>query len=244
MAEAHERPFFDRFERFFDTSATGTRGRSGARSQRLALRYRPIIEANRSVFAEARVLDIASHDGRWSLAAIDAGARHVLGVEGRNLTVADARATFDHYGIDPQRYEFLCADIFDVISAFDPGRFDVVLCLGFLYHTIRHCDLFREFHRLRPRHIILDTEIVPGDEPYVWFREEDPLLEGSILPALDGLANSIVGIPSLGFIQSMSRHFGYGMRSLDWHVMGIEDWTGVEDYRSGQRMTFLLERLA
>jgi len=51
------------------------------------------IEQNREVFAGARVLDIASHDGRWSLAALESGAAHVIGVAPRAEVGANGRET-------------------------------------------------------------------------------------------------------------------------------------------------------
>ena len=59
--------FFDKYSRFFDTSSVGNW------PDRLNSRYRAIISANKSLFDGARVLDLASHDGRWSYAALDAG---------------------------------------------------------------------------------------------------------------------------------------------------------------------------
>ena len=72
--------FFERFDRFYETSTTGTIAKAGGRSQRLARRWQAIVACNAAIFRDAKVLDIASHDGRWSMAALDAGARHVIGV--------------------------------------------------------------------------------------------------------------------------------------------------------------------
>src|SRR6476661_8939613 len=69
--------FFDKYPRFYETSqTTATRGR-------LNLRYEAIFAENRDIFAGAKVLDIASHDGRWSLAALECGAASVIGIEAR-----------------------------------------------------------------------------------------------------------------------------------------------------------------
>jgi hypothetical protein len=87
--------FFDRYSRFFDTSGIGTRLPDGSRSPRLSYRYKAIIERNQALFAGARVLDLASHDGRWSLAALDSGAASVTGIEGRQLYVSAAYRLYD-----------------------------------------------------------------------------------------------------------------------------------------------------
>ena len=85
-----------------------------------------------------RVLDIASHDGRWTMAAIDAGASHVLGIEARKALVDAAHATFAKYAVMPKKFGFITGDVHDVLTRVPPGSIDTVLCLGFFYHTIHH----------------------------------------------------------------------------------------------------------
>jgi hypothetical protein len=51
--------------------------------ERMNERYEALFESNRDIFDGARVLDLASHDGRYSFAALKAGAVHVTGVEVR-----------------------------------------------------------------------------------------------------------------------------------------------------------------
>src|SRR5579863_7632854 len=77
--------FFDSYPRFFSTSDTA------AAPDRLNQRYRALIQSNAGIISGRRVLDIASHDGRWSLAAHKASAEHVLGIEARQHLVDAAR---------------------------------------------------------------------------------------------------------------------------------------------------------
>ena len=151
--------FFDDYPRFYETS------RTTPYRDRLNLRYEAIFAENRDVFAGARVLDIASHDGRWSLAALKTGASHVVGIEARPELVANAEATFEHYGIVRDQYRFVAGDIFEAVADVDM-RFDVVLCLGFLYHTLRYNELMSKISRLRPHHLIIDTEVIPRTSPW------------------------------------------------------------------------------
>ena len=157
--------FFDDYPRFFETSKTVPF------RDRLNLRYEAIFAENRDVFAGARVLDIASHDGRWSFAALKTGAAHVVGIEGRPELVANAEATFQQYGIDRERYRFIAADIFEAVADADM-RFDVVLCLGFLYHTLRYNELISHIHRMEPHHIIVDTLVLKNQGPMVKLQVE------------------------------------------------------------------------
>jgi hypothetical protein len=67
--------FFDQCDRFYTTSHVGNW------PVRLNTRYRAIIGGNEQHLRGRRVLDVASHDGRWSFAAVQAGCAHVTGIE-------------------------------------------------------------------------------------------------------------------------------------------------------------------
>src|SRR3954470_3000649 len=57
-------------------------GRSAVQQlNRMNERYEALFAGNRDIFKGARVLDLASHDGRYSFAALKTGAAHVTGVE-------------------------------------------------------------------------------------------------------------------------------------------------------------------
>jgi predicted nicotinamide N-methyase len=96
------RRFFDEYERFYRTSDTSPA------PERLDFRYHLIIEQNQRLLTGKRVVEIASHDGRWAFAAIKAGARYVRGVEPRQRLVDNAFDTFSSYGI-PNPLTISCA---------------------------------------------------------------------------------------------------------------------------------------
>src|SRR5262245_34258311 len=100
---------------------------------RLNLRHQVIFDDNREIFEGAHALAIASHDGRWTLAALDAGAKHVTGIEARADLVEHAQDNLAHYGVDDDRYDVLHGDVFEVLNGSEEElEADVVLCLGFL----------------------------------------------------------------------------------------------------------------
>jgi len=120
--------FFSSFPRFFETSQTT------ASANRLNARFEAIIEKNKDLIKGSKILDIASHDGRWSFAALKSGATHVTAVEVRKDLVKHAKETCTQYGIDKAHVDFICGDVFDVLSRRDI-RVDVVLCFRlFLPH--------------------------------------------------------------------------------------------------------------
>ena len=58
--------FFDAFPKFVETSQTGPW------CERLNARYLALVHANRDIIRGATVLDLASHDGRFTFAALGA----------------------------------------------------------------------------------------------------------------------------------------------------------------------------
>ncbi len=135
--------FFDAYPLFYSTSINAPRNR-------LNKRYRAIIEANDAIIRGKSVLDIASHDGRWSFAAHKAGARYVLGIEAREYLVQNARQNLREYQVPEQQVQFVRGDVFEELDRLDPGTFDTIFCLGFFYHTMHHMLLLNKIARLRP----------------------------------------------------------------------------------------------
>ena len=135
---------------------------------RLRRRYDAIVARSRPLFANARVLDITSGAGFWSLAALDAGAAHVVGADSSPAAVEAANKTFEGYEIDRGSYRFVNEETFAALRSFEPGAFDLILCQGsFEQHEPR--EFFYHMSRLRPKQVIIDTGIVTGEGPIARF---------------------------------------------------------------------------
>jgi hypothetical protein len=162
--------FFDSYPEFYATSKTG------ADADRLHDRHRAIVEFNKSILQGSRVLDIASHDGRWSFATLKAGAAHVTGIEIRPYLVENSTRNLRHHNVGKEQYHFICGDALEELAQLPPGQFDVVLCLGYLYHTVHLPLLIQQIGRLKPKHVIVDTQVgvpVGFHEPPAWLELSD-----------------------------------------------------------------------
>lgn len=241
--------FFAAHPELFTTSQTGTH------PNRLAARHRAIIGENLELLRDRRVLDMASHDGRWSLAAIEAGARHVHGIEGRPELVEKAGSIMETYGIAPDRYRFEVGDVHERLAHVEAGSIDTILCLGFFYHTVHHQALIQQFRRIGASAVIVDTVVWParssatfktphlkewiadtGDDCIIRIGVENPEIEqNAINPA--GSAPVVVGYPTVGAINLMFRNQGYATRYVDWHHGLTSDWTALLDYGLKERVT-------
>src|SRR6266568_3278321 len=143
------------------------------------LRFEAIFGENRDIFVGASVLDLASHDGRWSLAALATGARSVIGIEARPELVKAATQNLGEYGFGADRVRFVTGDVHEVLNTQD-FEADVVLCLGFLYHTLRYKELLHGIRRTKARYLIIDTfsPYMMGPVPNVNVITEDADEEG------------------------------------------------------------------
>ena len=81
-------------------------------------------------FRDLRILDLACLEGGFSIELAMRGAA-VVGIEGRQANIA--KADFAREALSLDNVRFILADVRDVTER-DYGRFDVVLCLGILYH--------------------------------------------------------------------------------------------------------------
>lgn len=247
--------FFDAYPRFYQTSQTSPL------PKRLNARHAAIIGRNAEQLRGRRVIDIASHDGRWTFAAVQAGAAHVVGIEPRSELVAHARETLAHYGVADERYAFRQGDVFEVLDG--AMQADVVLCLGFYYHTIRHAELLDRIERTGARLVVIDTEVTPEPEgarpagdprlvygnPYGVQLLQDPVDDQQMAwtDSLTRNGKTIVGRPSRAAIRLMAEHFGFRLDTYPWPAhfdRRPDDAEAMVDYAEGWRDTFYLERHA
>jgi 2-polyprenyl-3-methyl-5-hydroxy-6-metoxy-1,4-benzoquinol methylase len=225
--------FFDKYPRFYDTSKTSS-GRG-----RLNLRYEAMIAQNRDVLEGKRVLDIASHDGRWSFAALQSGAEEVIGIEARDELVASARETFAHYGVEPERYRFIAGDVFEVLER-EIVEVDIVLCLGFMYHTLRYNELMKHFRNLNPTHLIIDTIVDKSPRPVIQVWTEESEGEGNaVLDRYSYGVRVMSGCPSPAALRRM-------LGAYDFEIVRFSNWAalkrdnpgvGIGGYENGKRIT-------
>ncbi|AJW99705.1 class I SAM-dependent methyltransferase, partial [Burkholderia gladioli] len=126
-------------------------------AQRLNWRAKVLISGYEQDFRGKRVLDLASHDGRFMHAALAHGAAKVVGVEVRESHLDAARANLAQGGHARERYEVVAGDLVEYLRSVEPGGFDTILCFGVLSHLIEHIDVMREIGRIAPGAFILDT---------------------------------------------------------------------------------------
>ncbi len=198
-------------------------------AQRKAYFFRALVELCGGSLAGKRVLDLACNAGFWSLAAIEAGCEHVLGIEGRQVYVDQANFVCEAKRIDPARYAFRRASVQEAVAG-DLGSFDVVLCLGLLYHVSQHMTLLERIAALNTDLLVIDTEISRRVGSLLEVRHEAPDERGS------SIDHELVMVPTRQAVTDMVRQLGYASVVLRPR---FTDWTGAGDYRHGWRRAFV-----
>ena len=226
---------------FFDEHGVLETSHTAATKGRLNLRHLAIIKENEAILRGGSIVDIASHDGRWSFAALEAGATRVIGIEGRPRLVETAKRTLAAKGVPESRYRMIAGDVPSRILGPDVVG-DVVMCLGFFY-TARYVELVAEIRSTGAEYVIVDTRVLRNvKRPVVEMRTEST--DGQALAirdrfALDGRV--ISAVPSEAAVVLMLEAAGYDAdHRTDWSGLLAQHpgARAVRQYADGRRVTF------
>lgn len=145
------------------------------------------------------VLDAGCYQGYWTVEAARRGAARAVGFDARPEHLEQARFVARAIGLPNATFEE--ADVFD-IERFGP--FDVVLLFGILYHVDSPIEFLRRVRKVTRRLLVVDTNVLPLDEPVLQLRYEDT---GMVLNAAGA---PLVAVPSVSAVTRMLRHTGFG----------------------------------
>lgn len=197
--------------------------------QRVRYFFDPLVRLCGGSLRGMRVLDLGCNAGFWSLKAIEAGCEYVLGVDGRQMHIDQANLVFRTKGIDPARYQFRSGNVFTDDYSGD-GQFDVVLCLGLMYHISKPIELLERIAAVNSDLVVIDTEVSGVGGASLTMRRE----------TLDEPRNAVdyetVFIPSRRAVIELARSFGYSVVPL---ALRASSYRGMRGYLRGKRVAFL-----
>ena len=207
-------------------------------SQRSRYFFEPLVEHFGGSLAGKRVLDLGCNAGFWALQAIQAGCDYVVGVDGRQVHIDQANLVFEVNEVPRDRYELICADVLRLDYA-ELGTFDIVLCLGLLYHVCKPVELFERIAAVNTDVLLIDTSLslAPGSYLQITF--------DSVAEPLNALDRSLVFYPTALALVHIVSQFGYSVCALK---PDFTDYAGCEDYKQGISRAFVavkgVERLS
>jgi SAM-dependent methyltransferase len=210
------------------TTPTPDRNFANRHEQRRRYFFDPLVQLFGGTLSGLRVLDLGCNAGLFSLLALEAGADYVLGIDGRETCIEQANLVFAAKAIEPSRYRFEHANVFDWDVA---ESFDIALCLGLLDHVSRPVELFSLMARAHAQTLVIDTEIS---------RSRSSVFEVSTLYDPQSVVDHrIVLIPSRQAVLELAHEFGYSAIALQ---QNIDDYAGMVDYRDQRRLAFMCSK--
>jgi SAM-dependent methyltransferase len=215
-----------------------------SRRMHMNLRYDALIHQNRDVLKGARVLDLACSEGSYSFGALQVGAAHVLGIESREDKVVNANGHFEALGVAADRYRFIAGDVFQTLAAEKP-QVDVVMCLGYLYHTLRYPELLHRIRATGAEFLIIDSEVAVSDEAIVRLIEENVDMKGNATRDEYSAEKTVLsGRPSVAALGKMLGVYGFGFeRHADWAAIFRDNpEMTFPEYSQGRRVTVVCRR--
>jgi 16S rRNA G966 N2-methylase RsmD len=220
---AEQQPgFFDELPQFIDVTEIDS---INATRDRLNARYRLMIDHHRDRIEGATILDFGSYDGRWTYAAIEAGAKHVTGIEINPEYQAQAEKNMEELGVSSDRYNFVVGDVLAELNKVTPGSIDGVIFAGLYYHITYHVELMEALKRSGVKWVIMDTQVLGSEEPIIKW-----------VPGPNGL-NGLEGIPSARAVEMIAEYAGF-----QYEYVPLDQLTSPEmwDYRMGTRITMTI----
>jgi SAM-dependent methyltransferase len=193
----------------------------------------PVIRHYGGSLEGKRVLDLGCNAGYFSLRAIEAGADFVLGIDGRQMHIDQANLVFEVNAIDPQRFEFACGNILGFEYS-EVAPFDLVLCLGVLYHVHKPMELFETIASINTDMLVIDTKVTVGRGSSLDLRRDNLDI------FLDAVGTELVMVPTSKAVMVMAEHVGYQAKILS---ASSRDQPLMEKYRYGVFVAFVCSKL-
>jgi tRNA (mo5U34)-methyltransferase len=133
---------------------------------RLELMEKPVRAALAAAGPNATVLDLACNEGWFSHQVLEWGASRAVGIDIRPQLIRRAELMRDHFGISPGRLELRHGDVYE-LDASVLGTFDVVLCLGLVYHLENPVGAIRVARALTSGVCVIESQLTRQTEAIV-----------------------------------------------------------------------------
>lgn len=191
--------------------------------------FRPLVDLLGGSLAGKRVLDLGCNAGFWSLCAIESGCDYVVGIDGRQMHIDQAEFVFEVKGIERDRYHFYCGNVFDLLNE-NLGQFDIVLCLGLLYHISKPITLLERISSINTDLLVIDS-ILSKKEGSVF-----EVRHGNLDHPLQAVDYELVLSPTRAAVLDMVRQFGYHVAILK---RNFTDYASAPLYMDASRLAFM-----
>jgi tRNA (mo5U34)-methyltransferase len=193
--------------------------------------------------AGLRVLDTGCNCGGFTVEAAASGAKYVLGIDVVDRYLEQAIFVKDVLDLGNAEFRNLSVDDLDPDEV---GHFDVVLCLGLLYHFQNPVLSMQKLAAVTAQMMVIDTDLEPSrsDEPHwrmeVLGKTGPPDQDGNITTSLWRTERWVQFIPTASAVEELLRF----LRFKRVVRLNVSPGKEVPDdrYQRGTRGTFLAFR--
>jgi SAM-dependent methyltransferase len=116
-----------------------------------------LLNNNRQFLQNKSILDVGSHTGIFSWAALQLGAKFVHGIDVEKRTVKRCTDLFLNEKISSSKYKFETDNIIDFLEKVEKKSFNTVFCFGVLYYITEPLRLIKLMARAAKETILIDT---------------------------------------------------------------------------------------
>lgn len=151
------KPVFPENSRFLEVDTRGGRWAIPYNFECLNARVENLLGRHQESIQGKRILDLASHIGTFSYAALALGANFVHGVDTEEKTIQLGGKLFAEHKVPESSYRFEVGDAFEVLEKTPEGQYDTILCFGMLYYTAEPYRLLKLMRDKAGECVLLDT---------------------------------------------------------------------------------------
>lgn len=192
--------------------------------------FAPLLEIYGGSLEGKSVLDLGCCQGFWSFECAKAGAT-VLGIDSSEAFIEEATALQTVLGID--RCEFLLSHLEEEAWWTKTGKRTITLFLGLFYHLTDPVFVLRKAMEKTTETIIVDTEVVPGEEASLVLKSRD-LVEPTTRKS--NLSSKLRVVPRVAAIMELLKDGGFEPKLFE----PAGDMPG--DYLAGNRVSIFARR--
>jgi tRNA (mo5U34)-methyltransferase len=219
---------------------------------RLAIMEAVVRDALEHAGRRPAVLDLACSEGWFAHQLLEWGADRVIGIDIRQENIRRAELVRDHLGVDQRRLSFEVGDVFD-LTLQRLGTFDVVLCLGLIYHLENPVGALRIARSLTRGVCVVESQLTEQVEPIrhgwgtiseyheqaaswaAWYepaelQEDHPIAShGGVISFIPNRAALLDGMTAAGFarVEPLDAHEG-NPQYTEGHRLVVAGWSDLD----------------
>ena len=163
------------------------------------------------------VLDLGSHMGTFSYAALKLGADFVYCIDTEERLLRQGEELFEYYQVPKARYRFEREEVVPFLESQSGNRFDTLFCFGLLYYIPEPFQLLQLMAKVARETILLDTFTAA----YAAVQGKD---SETIQRVLD---DSVLNLPMMLVVATQAQKTGYRLPksfTLDGNALSLTSY--------------------